>query len=66
MNATDAQRFREATRKYQDGNLSQALQELRDLANDTNSPWNKAEIQTHEVMVLVEMGETPAARLCLD
>jgi len=66
MNATDAQRFREATRKYQGGNLSQALQEFRELANNTNCPWNKAEIQTHEVIVLVEMGETAAARLCLD
>lgn len=59
MNATDAQRFREAASKSD-------LKELRELANNMSSPWDKAEIQSHVVIVLIEMEETPAARLCLE
>jgi tetratricopeptide (TPR) repeat protein len=66
MNATDAKRFKEANSKYQAGDLSRSLQELRELANNMNSPWDKAEIQAHEVIVLVEMEEIPAARLCVE
>ncbi len=65
MNATDAQRFREAIRKYQGDNLSEALQEFQELSNSMTDPWDKAEIETHEVMVLVEI-DVPAARLCVD
>ena len=65
MNATDAHRFREATRKYQGDNFSEALQELRELSNRMTDPWDKAEIEAHEVFVLVEM-DVPAARLCVD
>jgi len=31
-----------------------------------SNPWHKAEIQTHEVIVLVDMDEIPAARLCVE
>src|SRR5215472_2253592 len=70
MNATDAQRFRKANQRFREAtskcDLSEALQELRELANHTSNPWHKAEIQTHEVIVLVDMDEIPAARLCVE
>jgi tetratricopeptide (TPR) repeat protein len=70
MNATDAQRFREATQLFREATtkceLLQALHELQELANHMSSPWDKAEIQTHEVIVLVDVDEITAARQRVD
>lgn len=62
MNPTNARRFDGAYKKYEDGNCSQALQELRELAKDLSNPWEKAEVDAHEVIFLVEMDEITAAR----
>jgi tetratricopeptide (TPR) repeat protein len=62
MNPTNARRFDDAYKKYEDGNYSRALQELRELAKDLSNPWEKAEVDAHEVIFLVELDEIPAAR----
>jgi tetratricopeptide (TPR) repeat protein len=66
MNPADTQRFDDAYKKYEVGNYSQALQDLRELAKDISNPWEKAEVHAHEVIFLLELDEITAARLRVD
>jgi tetratricopeptide (TPR) repeat protein len=62
MNEIDAQRFNDVRSKYEDGNYSQALEELRELASEIIDPWDKAELLYNEIIFLVVMRKIPEAR----
>jgi len=66
MNPADAQRFDDAYKKYENGNYSQGLQELRELGKRISNPWEKAEVHSHEVIFLLELDEVTAARQRVD
>jgi tetratricopeptide (TPR) repeat protein len=58
--------FDEIWRKFAAGNESQALQELHDLANRVDDPWDKAWLKYQEIRFLVDMHNAPEARTCLE
>ncbi len=62
MNENYAQLFNEVHIKYEEGNYSQALQGLRELASEITDPWDKAELLYNEVIFLVVMQKIPEAR----
>jgi tetratricopeptide (TPR) repeat protein len=56
----------EIWRTFAAGNESQALQELHDLANRVDDPWDKAWLKYQEIRLLVEMHDASEARTCLE
>ncbi|HEX3378001.1 MAG TPA: hypothetical protein VHS29_14120 [Candidatus Acidoferrales bacterium] len=66
LNETDNQRFNHAYSKFEAGEDSQALQELRDLAKGIVEPMDKAALHYHETLFLEDMGRIAEARLTLE
>jgi tetratricopeptide (TPR) repeat protein len=66
MNDPETQRFNDAYRKFEAGNRTEALLELRSLAPGLVDPWDKAVLLYHEVLFLVDMHEIPEARQRLE
>jgi tetratricopeptide (TPR) repeat protein len=61
MNNTYAEQFNELYNRFEAGDQGGALQQLRQLTNQVEDPWDKAEFIYHETMFLLEMGEIPQA-----
>ncbi len=66
LSETDTKRFNRACSKFEAGEYSQALQELRDLAKGILEPMDKAALLYHETLFLEEMSRIPEARLSLE
>lgn len=62
MKDIETQRFNELYNRFEAGNRGEALQELRQLTDNVDDPWDKAELIYHEIMFLLEMGEIPQAK----
>lgn len=56
----------EIWRTFAAGNESQALQEIHDLANRVDDPWDKAWLKYQEIRLLVEIHDASEARTCLE
>jgi len=66
MTENDVQVFEEVCRKFDANDHLQALQELRDLASRIADPWERAELNYHEIMFLVGIHSVPEARQRLE